>query len=68
MGPSNSKPILVTGASGYIAGYIIKDLLEAGHKVRGTVRSISNLKKYEHLTSLPKAKELLELFEADLNN
>jgi|JI6StandDraft_1071083.scaffolds.fasta_scaffold01970_16 nucleoside-diphosphate-sugar epimerase len=68
MGTNNTKPILVTGASGYIASYIIKDLLEAGRKVRGTVRSLANIKKYDHLTSLPQSKELLELFEADLNN
>lgn len=52
---ASTKPVLVTGASGYIAGYVIKDLLEKGYKVRGTVRSVANLKKYEHLTKLPQA-------------
>lgn len=60
-------PILVTGASGYIAGYIIKDLLKDGYKVRGTVRSVANTKKVEHLLSLPEAKTHLELIEADLS-
>lgn len=46
MGQKTSKPILVTGASGYIAGYIIKDLIEQGYNVRGTVRSLVNTKKY----------------------
>jgi nucleoside-diphosphate-sugar epimerase len=32
--------ILVTGASGYVASHIIKILLENGHNVRGTVRSL----------------------------
>ncbi|KAK2464723.1 hypothetical protein APHAL10511_003299 [Amanita phalloides] len=35
---SGSK-ILVTGANGFIATYAIRDLLEQGYAVRGTVRS-----------------------------
>lgn len=31
--------VLVTGASGFIAKHIIRDLLERGYRVRGTVRS-----------------------------
>lgn len=43
-GTSNSKPvgertILVTGASGFVATHIVRAFLEAGYKVRGTVRS-----------------------------
>lgn len=34
--------ILVTGASGFIAGYLIQDLLQAGHEVVG----LDNLSKY----------------------
>lgn len=33
--------VLVTGANGYIGGIIIQKLLDAGFKVRGTVRDIS---------------------------
>ena len=33
--------VLVTGATGYIAVWIIKFLLERGYSVRGTVRSES---------------------------
>ena len=33
--------ILVTGATGYIASHIIKQFLERGYKVRGTVRDLS---------------------------
>lgn len=34
-------PVLVTGASGYIALHVIRQLLDAGHRVRGTVRSLA---------------------------
>ncbi|ORY14370.1 NAD dependent epimerase/dehydratase family protein [Clohesyomyces aquaticus] len=32
--------VLVTGANGYIAGVIVQKLLDAGFRVRGTVRSV----------------------------
>lgn len=38
MSPSD-QTILVTGASGYVAAHVIKAFLQAGYKVRGTVRS-----------------------------
>lgn len=40
-----SQTLLVTGASGYIAAHVIHQLLEAGYKVRGTVRSESSAQK-----------------------
>ena len=41
--PTISAPanILVTGANGYIAAWVVRDLLEDGYSVRGTVRSAS---------------------------
>jgi len=39
----------VTGASGFIAVWVVKTLLERGFRVRGTVRSSS---KGEYLTKL----------------
>ena len=36
----NNTPILVTGASGFIAIYCIIQLLEQGYYVRGTLRTI----------------------------
>ncbi|KAA3644909.1 MAG: aldehyde reductase [Chloroflexi bacterium] len=56
--------VCVTGASGYIAAHIVKDLLEQGYEVRGTVRS--NPEKYDYLTSLPGANERLTLVEGEL--
>ncbi|WP_327143570.1 SDR family oxidoreductase [Nocardia sp. NBC_01327] len=34
-----SDLVLVTGASGYVAGHVISELLSNGYRVRGTVRS-----------------------------
>ena len=35
-----SQPVLVTGATGYVAGELIRQLLEAGTTVHGTVRDL----------------------------
>nr|KAG5693543.1 hypothetical protein BaRGS_019869 [Batillaria attramentaria] len=62
-----SAKVLVTGASGYIASHVVKLLQEAGHQVRGTVRSVKNTDKVKHLYNLcPNAAHKLELVEADL--
>uniref|UniRef100_A0A914Q2A2 3-beta hydroxysteroid dehydrogenase/isomerase domain-containing protein n=1 Tax=Panagrolaimus davidi TaxID=227884 RepID=A0A914Q2A2_9BILA len=58
--------VLVTGASGYLGIHCVKQLLEAGYLVRGTVRALNNPKKIEPLRSLPFASERLELVVADL--
>ncbi len=64
MESNNNKIICVTGASGFIAAHAVKQLLEQGYKVRGTVRG--GAEKYPYLTSLPGAEERLELVKADL--
>ncbi|CAJ0938408.1 unnamed protein product, partial [Mesorhabditis belari] len=58
--------VLVTGASGYVALHCVKQLLEAGYSVRGTVRSKKNEQKIRPLLVLPNAALRLELVEADL--
>ncbi|TKY67828.1 Tetraketide alpha-pyrone reductase 1 [Spatholobus suberectus] len=60
------KVVCVTGASGFIASWIVKFLLQRGYTVRATVRDPSNPKKVEHLLKLEGAKERLHLFKADL--
>ncbi|XP_058764875.1 cinnamoyl-CoA reductase CAD2-like [Vicia villosa] len=60
------KVVCVTGASGFIASWIVKFLLQRGYTVRATVRDPSNPKKVDHLLKLDGAKERLQLFKADL--
>ncbi|PVD18544.1 hypothetical protein C0Q70_21094 [Pomacea canaliculata] len=68
MSTAPTERVLVTGASGYIAGHVIKLLQEEGYSVRGTVRSLKNEAKIKHLHNLcPGAKHPLELVEADLD-
>ncbi|KAF4621469.1 hypothetical protein D9613_001222 [Agrocybe pediades] len=43
--PNQSKRVLVTGANGYIALWVVKILLEQGYRVRGAVRSEEKGKK-----------------------
>jgi dihydroflavonol-4-reductase len=59
--------VLVTGASGYIGGHVTREFLEHGYRVRGTVRSLANPRKVDHLRELGAAHAgRLELVEADL--
>lgn len=58
--------VCVTGASGFIASHIVKQMLERGHTVRGTVRDALDSRKTEHLMALPGAAERLKLFSATL--
>lgn len=62
-----TKPVLVTGGSGYMASWIIKMLLEEGIDVNATVRDPSDIQKVEHLNTLAKESESqLKLFKSDL--
>ncbi|KAJ4966150.1 hypothetical protein NE237_017999 [Protea cynaroides] len=57
--------VCVTGASGYLASWIVKRLLLSGYHVIGTVRNPGN-EKSAHLLQLEGAKERLQLVKADL--
>jgi len=54
---------LVTGVSGYLGGHVVKNLIEKGYNVRGTVRSLSDKSKVDELK---KIFPTLKLYEADL--
>jgi len=62
-----SKPVLVTGANGYVASWLVKSLLEDGFHVHGTVRNPDNEKKVGHLRKMAEgAPGKLTLFKAEL--
>jgi len=64
---TTDHPVLVTGATGFVAGWLVKRLLEEGFTVHAAVRDPSKVAKTAHLTKL--ATELpgqLKLFKADL--
>lgn len=59
--------VLVTGGSGYIGGLLVQRLLEDGHTVHTTVRSLKTTQKCRPLLELQKQyPERLTLYEADL--
>ncbi|CAO2837308.1 unnamed protein product [Amaranthus hypochondriacus] len=60
------RKVCVTGASGFVASWIVKLLLQSGYVVNATVRDPSDPKKTEHLMELEGAKERLNLFKAEL--
>ena len=53
----------VTGATGFVASWLVADLLRRNDTVRGTVRDRG---RAGHLTALPGAESKLQLVEADL--
>ena len=46
---SPGSKVLVTGANGYIAIWLVQMLLEKGYAVRGTVRSADKIKHLKEL-------------------
>ena len=61
--------MLVTGATGYIAGWVVKNLLDNGFKVHAPIREASNAKKRAHLDKIANESSAdIKYFEADLLN
>lgn len=58
--------VLVTGGSGYIAGFLIRQLIAAGWMVHTTIRSLSREAKVRALLAVDNDK--LRFFSADLEN
>lgn len=61
------SPVLVTGATGYVAGQLIKGLLEAGVTVHAAVRDPSNTEKLKYLNQIAaKSPGEIQYFKSDL--
>jgi len=56
MEESSSQRIFVTGVNGHIGNHIVRDLLEHGYCVKGSVRSLTDPSKVDHV--LQHAKDL----------
>ena len=64
---TSSKPILVTGASGFVALHTIIQLLQQGYTVRATLRSLSREAEVrETISKHVQANDRLEILPADL--
>ncbi|GJM62600.1 aldehyde reductase [Persicobacter diffluens] len=62
-----SKPVLVTGANGYVASWLVRKLLKEGIKVHAAVRNPENSAKIQHLVEEAEAQPgELKFFKADL--
>ncbi|AIR71130.1 NAD-dependent epimerase/dehydratase family protein [Dickeya fangzhongdai] len=62
-----TKPVMVTGATGYVAGWLVKRLLEEGVTVHAAVRDPNDVRKIGHLNDMAAGKPgTLRFFKADL--
>ncbi|TYC75682.1 NAD-dependent epimerase/dehydratase family protein [Stappia sp. BW2] len=62
-------PVLVTGATGYVAGWLVKELLDAGRTVHAAVRDPDDTRKTAHLQDVAATSPgTLRFFKADLLN
>ena len=60
--------VLVTGATGFVAGHCINELLTHGYQVRGTVRNLKTADVAHLRTMAERADGDLEFVEADLTS
>ncbi|MGW1298045.1 NAD-dependent epimerase/dehydratase family protein [Streptomyces sp. NPDC002533] len=62
-----SAPVLVTGATGYVASWIVEGLLDAGAAVHAAVREPNNTAKVQHLLEAADLSPgTLRLYASDL--
>lgn len=62
-----AAPVLVTGASGYVAGWLVAKLLAEGHVVHAAVRDPDDADKLRHLHETAAASRgTIRFFAADL--
>ena len=63
---NTSKPVLVTGATGYLAGWIVKGLLEKGITVYAAIRDVDYENKRQHLDKIAnESNGNIKYFETD---
>ncbi|KAL3634217.1 hypothetical protein CASFOL_021271 [Castilleja foliolosa] len=60
------KTVCVTGASGYIPSWLVKFLLQRGYTVKASVQDTDDENKTQRLLTFDRAKERLQLINADL--
>lgn len=67
MNINTNKPILLTGATGFVAGWIAKKLLEDGFTLHAPIRNPNNKEKTKYLEEIAdNSKGTIRFFEADL--
>ena len=67
MNIDKAKPVMITGATGYVAGWIVKKLLEEGMTVHAPVRNPENKDSLKYLDAIVlKTKGTIKYFKADL--
>mgnify|MGYP001236770829 CR=1 FL=1 len=65
----NGKRIFVTGVNGHIGNHIVRDLLAHGYSVKGSVRSLDDPTKVDHVRQHAidlNCEQRLELVEGDI--
>ena len=64
---NKSAPVMITGATGYVAGWIVKKLLDEGYTVHAPVRDPENKDKLKYLEQIAnQAPGTIKYFKADL--
>ncbi len=62
-----NEPVVVTGATGYVAGWIIKKLLDEGMVVHAAIRDPEDKEKIKYLNALAdQSHRTIKYFKADL--
>ncbi len=62
-----SKPVMITGATGYVASWLVKLCLEKGLTVHAAVRQPDNEKKVGHLKAIAESSPgTIKFFKTDL--